>query len=149
MLIAVNFQVSAARHVASGDWPHFNRDPGGSRYSPLDQITVDNVASLRLAWTYSPVMQLPEESSTNEKPDSDSADKVHNAALARAYEKTLANLNISTTPGRVGLKTVPVVIKGVMYVTAGNIVTAVNASNGEEIWRYTLAGKAHAGQYGG
>jgi quinoprotein glucose dehydrogenase len=36
----------------SGDWMHYGNDPGGSRFSPLAQITSDNVKSLELAWTY-------------------------------------------------------------------------------------------------
>jgi quinoprotein glucose dehydrogenase len=36
----------------SGDWPAVGRDPGGARYSPLTQITADNVARLARAWTY-------------------------------------------------------------------------------------------------
>jgi quinoprotein glucose dehydrogenase len=36
----------------SQDWPVTGGDPGNTRYSPLDQINRDNVAQLRLAWTY-------------------------------------------------------------------------------------------------
>lgn len=32
------------------DWPAYGNDPGGSRYSPLTQITKDNVAQLKVAW---------------------------------------------------------------------------------------------------
>ena len=34
------------------DWPMFNRDLAGTRYSPLTQISVKNVAKLMPAWTY-------------------------------------------------------------------------------------------------
>jgi quinoprotein glucose dehydrogenase len=34
------------------DWPAYGRDPGGSRYAPIDDISRDNVARLRVAWTY-------------------------------------------------------------------------------------------------
>ena len=34
------------------DWPTYNHDLGGSRYSPLKQITAANVAKLKLAWQY-------------------------------------------------------------------------------------------------
>lgn len=37
---------------AQGDWPVYGRDPGGSRFSPLTQISRDNVARLQVAWTY-------------------------------------------------------------------------------------------------
>src|SRR5260370_1008911 len=36
----------------SGDWPAYGGDPGGVRYSPLDQINPKNVATLQRAWTY-------------------------------------------------------------------------------------------------
>jgi quinoprotein glucose dehydrogenase len=33
-------------------WPCYGHDPGGSRYSPLAQVTRENVARLRVAWVY-------------------------------------------------------------------------------------------------
>ncbi len=35
-----------------GQWANYGNDPGGMRYSPIDQITVDNVTQLKVAWTY-------------------------------------------------------------------------------------------------
>src|SRR5919197_5995937 len=35
-----------------GDWPVCGRDPGGTRYAPLDQINTKNVNLLRRAWVY-------------------------------------------------------------------------------------------------
>src|SRR5438105_13280116 len=37
---------------ADSDWPMFNRDLAGTRYSPLTQINTANVANLQQAWTY-------------------------------------------------------------------------------------------------
>src|SRR5688572_21203807 len=34
------------------EWLAYGRDPGGERYSPLDDVTRTNVASLRIAWTF-------------------------------------------------------------------------------------------------
>src|SRR6266404_4444095 len=34
------------------DWPAYGKDPGGSRHSPLTQITKANVRGLKVAWTY-------------------------------------------------------------------------------------------------
>jgi quinoprotein glucose dehydrogenase len=39
-------------NVPAGEWHFYGRTPYGQRYSPLDQITPDNVASLQPAWTY-------------------------------------------------------------------------------------------------
>jgi quinoprotein glucose dehydrogenase len=35
-----------------GDWATYGRDPGGERFSPLDNIRRENVASLQVAWTF-------------------------------------------------------------------------------------------------
>jgi quinoprotein glucose dehydrogenase len=45
-------QAPAPPVTAPGDWPSYGRDLGNSRYSPLDQITRDNVATLRVAWRW-------------------------------------------------------------------------------------------------
>src|SRR4029079_7933641 len=34
------------------DWPSYGRGPTQTRYSPLTQINTENVASLKVAWTY-------------------------------------------------------------------------------------------------
>ncbi|HEY6988017.1 MAG TPA: pyrroloquinoline quinone-dependent dehydrogenase [Bryobacteraceae bacterium] len=35
-----------------GDWPVYGHDPGGQRFSPLAEINRDNVARLKIAWTF-------------------------------------------------------------------------------------------------
>ena len=37
---------------AAGEWPMYNRDLSGSRFSPLAQINTKNVGKLTQAWTY-------------------------------------------------------------------------------------------------
>ena len=37
----------------NGDWPVYNHDPAGTRYSPLVQINARNVAGMVLAFLYS------------------------------------------------------------------------------------------------
>ncbi len=37
---------------AAADWPTYNRDLAGTRYSPLDQIDTGNVGELQEAWSY-------------------------------------------------------------------------------------------------
>ena len=41
-----------AGRSAGADWPTYNRDLAGTRYSPLTRITPDNVGELREAWSY-------------------------------------------------------------------------------------------------
>jgi alcohol dehydrogenase (cytochrome c) len=42
----------ALRNPAPGDWPMIRRDYGASSFSPLEQITADNVGQLQLAWIW-------------------------------------------------------------------------------------------------
>src|SRR6185295_9212531 len=46
--------VVAVLHAARGpiEWTAYAGDAGGSKYSPADQITAGNVATLTPAWTY-------------------------------------------------------------------------------------------------
>ena len=37
---------------AEADWPMYNRDLAGTRYSPLTQINTSNVSALTQAWSY-------------------------------------------------------------------------------------------------
>src|SRR5258705_10122372 len=36
----------------NGEWPHYNGDLRGSRYSPLDQINASNFSKLQVAWRF-------------------------------------------------------------------------------------------------
>ncbi len=38
--------------MPEGDWHQYGRTPYGQRYSPLAQITPENVSSLKVAWQY-------------------------------------------------------------------------------------------------
>ena len=44
--------VQAAEPPKPQDWPTYGHDAGGARFSPLAQITPQNVGTLGLAWTY-------------------------------------------------------------------------------------------------
>src|SRR5204863_4235127 len=52
LLLLASLQSPAANPQSPNDWPAYGRDPGGARFSPLTQITRDNVARLQVAWTY-------------------------------------------------------------------------------------------------
>jgi len=53
MAASLPLSVTAApSSVRPGDWPEYGYDSGGGRYSPLTQITPQNVNRLQLAWSY-------------------------------------------------------------------------------------------------
>ena len=43
----------AGSAAVADDWPEHGHDKGGTRFSPLRQITTQNVDDLELAWTWS------------------------------------------------------------------------------------------------
>lgn len=94
-----------------GDWPTYNGDIGGNRYSTLDQINAGNIRQLAPRWTF-------------------------------------------TLQGAQELQTTPIVINGMMIVTAPNEVYALDAASGREVWHYKRAiaegegGEVEAGNRG-
>ena len=77
----------------SAEWPTYNGDVSGRRFSTLHQVNAGNVSSLTLAWS------LP-------------------------------------THG-LGLKGTPLVIDGVLYLTAPDRVWAVDAAIGVQLWAWS------------
>jgi quinoprotein glucose dehydrogenase len=93
------------------EWPTYNRDLAGTRYSPLTQINTTNVSTLTQAWSYrlrpEPGVAVP----AIDRPAS---------AIEMFQEVT------------------PIVVNGVMYLPSGNRVVALEPETGKEIWRYEL-----------
>jgi glucose dehydrogenase len=55
LLCSGQSKTSAGSYKPSpGEWPTYNRDLAGTRYSPLTQINARNVSQLKLAWSYRP-----------------------------------------------------------------------------------------------
>jgi alcohol dehydrogenase (cytochrome c) len=79
--------------TSQADWPSYNGQTTGSRYSALAQITASNVSRLVPKWIFS-------------------------------------------LPNTSHLQVTPVVVNGVMYVTAANECYALDAGAGREIWHY-------------
>ena len=52
--VAVALLLPAALHAQQpdGDWRSYGRDPGGGRFSPLAQVTRENVGRLQVAWRF-------------------------------------------------------------------------------------------------
>jgi quinoprotein glucose dehydrogenase len=52
LLYAVCVACGGAADATGDDWPHYGRDAGGSRWSPLERINRSNVAQLEIAWQF-------------------------------------------------------------------------------------------------
>ncbi len=52
-LLALSGRSALAQNgAADGEWRHYGGDAGSTRYSPLDQITPENVDALEIAWRW-------------------------------------------------------------------------------------------------
>jgi alcohol dehydrogenase (cytochrome c) len=78
----------------AADWPSYNGDYTGRRYSALHEITAANVAQLRAQWVFH-------------------------------------------APNSNRLEVTPVVVGGVMFVTAANDAFALDAQTGRTMWHYS------------
>ena len=109
----------------AADWPMYNRDLGGTRYSPLTQINATNISNVKLAWSY----------------------RLSNAPAGRGAAPAPAQRGdapaATTTPGgrgggrgaapvpTVNPEATPIVINNVMYLPAGGRVLALDAETGK------------------
>lgn len=99
-----------SRSPDAGDWPAYGRDAGGAKYSPLDQITSDNVGRLQVAWTWD----------TEEAPISGPAAPIRGQAVR---------------PGH--FQATPVAYNDTLYFTTPyNRVVALDGSTGTTHWVY-------------
>jgi quinoprotein glucose dehydrogenase len=107
-LVAVTAQ---QRRSPDADWPTYNRDLAGTRYSRLTQINTKNVAALVPAWSY------------RLRPEPGRA--------VPAIDKPASSFELFQ-------QVTPIVVNGVMYLPSGNRVVALEPETGKEIWRYEL-----------
>ncbi|MDP6415257.1 MAG: pyrroloquinoline quinone-dependent dehydrogenase [Gammaproteobacteria bacterium] len=92
---------------AFADWPSYGGDNGSSQYTPLDQITAQNVDELVVAWSW---------------------DSVDNETVA-------ANIADNSTAIPAAWKATPIVVERVMYIpTSFGRVAALDAQTGEARW---------------
>ena len=114
VLLVQSGGTQAQTTMRTSDWPMYRRDEAGTGYSPLKQIDSKNVASLAQVWTYRLQSDVP-------------------PAAAPAGRGGAAGPNSEATP---------IVVNGVMYLSAANRVVALNPETGKEVWQYRLTGGA-------
>ena len=95
--------------LTPANWPIVGRDPGGARYSPLAQITPENVRELKVAWIYHMRPAAP------------------------------IDLNSGSSGGLHPSEDQPLVVGDTMYVvTPYSRVVALDSSTGHEKWIFEI-----------
>jgi alcohol dehydrogenase (cytochrome c) len=95
-------------------WPTYNGDYSGRRFSTLNQIKQSNLGSLSIAWEYR------------------------------------ANMGLRLRGAPAVIKSTPIEVNGVLYVTSPDHAWAVDARSGREIWHFAWPSKGglHLGNRG-
>lgn len=126
---AVAMRLPASKVEAAKEWRTYGHDPGAMRFSPLGQITPENVGKLKVAWVYhlrpagyvAPPPAQPSTASPGRAPAGDEAPRPQFGSGFRPSEAT------------------PLVIEGTMYVTTPyGRVAAVDPTTGTELWSFPL-----------
>ncbi|MGH9327159.1 MAG: PQQ-binding-like beta-propeller repeat protein [Terriglobia bacterium] len=96
-------------HPRPGDWPTYNGNLNGNRYSQLTQINTTNVSQLRLKWIFTVPL----------------------------WKQFLPNTPyFHENMKYFGLEMTPLVADGIMYITGPHSAYALDAGTGQEIWKY-------------
>jgi glucose dehydrogenase len=98
VVLAVSVTVAGQK---PDDWPLYGRDAGAQRFSPLTQITPQNVHTLTRAWTFD--------------------------------------------TGGTALQVTPLVIDGVLYVTTGTSIVALEPETAKVLWTFSHDGVSRRG----
>ena len=112
-------------------WPTYHGDYSGRHYSTLKQINDTNVKGLSLAWVHRINLSTAGAIIGGEGPDTPAPGVVGGF-------------------GRPGVKSIPLMVNGILYFSAPDHAYAIDARTGREIWHYywkTLGG-IHIGSRG-
>ena len=129
----VGARQAAVPSTATGEWPTYGGDLANSKYSPLDQITAANFASLKVAWR----AKSPDAFLSMTLPDGSewSADsKLIFEELGRVDPKRWRD---NQSPFVQNFKATPLMIGGTLYVnTPASVGAAFDARTGALKWIY-------------
>ena len=110
---------AAQQGAAGGEWRSYAGDTGSTKYSPLAQITSENVGDLAVAWRW------------------ESVDARFDLEMLRAQYPALQISNDTSTVSISGLKGTPLMVGDTLYLnTALSQVAAIDAATGETRWVY-------------
>jgi quinoprotein glucose dehydrogenase len=123
---------AASKGPTANEWPTYGHDPGGTRFSPVTQITPANVSQLQVAWVYHmrPAVATAAPDAGRGAAGDDAAPPPPQGRGGRGRGGS----------GFSGSQTTPIVVDGVMYIASpyGRVV-ALDPTTGKEVWVYQLA----------
>ena len=110
----------------TSSWPTYHGDYSGRHFSPLHEITRENARHLSLAWVYRTHVSA------------------QRAILGGDFGQSLENESAQGPT----IKSIPLMVDGVLYFSVPNHAYAVDAGTGREIWHYIWRGRGAIGNRG-
>jgi len=140
------------KNPPAGDWLIFGRNYQRHSYSPLNQITVDNVKNLQLKWTWA----------MNDTGANQTTPLVHNGIIYLASPSNIVQALDGKTgdliwetrvgpdqaPGYGGIRTIAMAEDKVFLATSDAHMVAIDARNGKILWDTPASDKPHAATSG-
>jgi quinoprotein glucose dehydrogenase len=115
------------------EWHTYGHDPGAMRFSPLKQLTPENVARLKVAWVY----HMRPEGYTGAGAPPQRRQAAANAPAGDEPEQPRARVQFGS--GFRPSEVTPLVIGGILYITTPySRVSALDPVNGRELWSFQL-----------
>jgi quinoprotein glucose dehydrogenase len=129
-----------AAHVpidSAKEWRTYGHDAGGLRFSPLKQITPENVRELKIAWVYH-MRPAGFTGATDHSPTATEA-RLPGAVGDQPGTPGDGTGRMQFGSGFRPSEVTPLVVHGLMYIaTPYSRVAAVDATAGQEVWAYQL-----------
>lgn len=110
-------------------WPTYHGDYSGRHFSPLAQIKQSNVKALSLAWVYR-------------------TDPSIEGAIVGGEDQELPPREGSGRAVGPVIKSIPLMVDGVLYFSVPNHAYAVDAYTGRQVWHYFWRGRGAIGNRG-
>lgn len=150
--------VKAPAAKMADDWPMYGHDAASTRFSPLTQISVENVGKLQRAWTYHETPADAESSAASAAavppnaqltPPAPSINPpVPGAGAAAPASAPRAGRGFGRGRARRSEAT-PIMVDGIVYLpTPFSRVVALEATTGKQIWEYELSNNDNASTRG-
>jgi alcohol dehydrogenase (cytochrome c) len=114
-------------------WPSYHGDYTGRHFSPLKQVNTTNARNLSLAWFY--------------RMSASTDGAIIGGAVPAASAPAGFGGPGGATPPPV-IKSMPLMVNGILYLTIPNHVYAVDARTGRQVWHYVWRGRNAIGNRG-
>ena len=115
-------------------WASYHGDYTGRHYSPLKQVDTSNAKNLSLAWFY--------------RTPGDTEGAVMGGPPVGTPDTSGRGNTPAAGAGGPIIKAIPLMVNGILYLSAPNRVYAVDARTGKQLWQYAWRGRGAIGNRG-